>query len=424
MWFLDIFFGSSAKKLEQKGDSFFQAGLWVQAKQAYEHAMDKLESNVKESSYDHLRLTEKIEKAVEALVREHQKNAENYLDGEFFDEARELLLLAHEVSSDEQVKKELEKKLRDIELQQSGNILDNVAHSPEEPEDEEEEDDVPGDDNLKLSEDEEFVALCNTLPNEVCAAYNSYGRYFKTGYVALNQGDFQSALINLKNALQENPAPDSYIPLELATACMNLDQMDEARTLLEKFIPYHREALPAYQLLCEVYWEQKDFSKVEALLDSVPEKLKKSIGVILLQGETLYQSGNYEKAKIFYKEFLQTYGWHETIAGELAKVLETIGELDNARNLYKEIIRQCTDCQSRVDPEIKEKYAELSFSAGIYNTEILEMYLSLAGEMPEESARYFDRISRIYKSQGNLYEAGRFRAFSNRAKKSEGGYYE
>jgi hypothetical protein len=98
-------------------------------------------------------------------------------------------------------------------------------------------------------------------------------------------------------------------------------------------------------------------------------------------------------------------------------VLETIGELDNARNLYKEIIRQCTDCQSRVDPEIKDKYAELSFLAGIYNTEILEMYLSLAGEMPEESARYFDRISRIYKAQGNLYEAGRFRAFSNRAKK-------
>jgi hypothetical protein len=91
--------------------------------------------------------------------------------------------------------------------------------------------------------------------------------------------------------------------------------------------------------------------------------------------------------------------------------------LDNARNIYKEIIGRCTRCQSRIDPEIKDKYAELSFSAGIHSTEILEMYLSLAREIPDETARYFDRISRIYMTQGNSYEADRFRTFSNRAEK-------
>jgi hypothetical protein len=45
------------------------------------------------------------------------------------------------------------------------------------------------------------------------------------------------------------------------------------------------------------------------------------------------------------------------------------------------------------------------------------MYLALAAEIPEEAARYFDRISRIYEAQGNSYEAARFRAFSNRAKR-------
>jgi len=149
----------------------------------------------------------------------------------------------------------------------------------------------------------------------------------------------------------------------------------------------------------------------------VPEKLTDTIAVLVLKGKTIYQSGNYEEAKIFYKGFLEIYGWHEAIARELAKTCETLGESDNARNIYKEIIGRCTGCNSGIDPKIKDKYAELCFSAGISSTDLLEMYLALAREIPDEADRYFDRISRIYEAQGNSYEAGRFHAFSNRAKK-------
>jgi tetratricopeptide (TPR) repeat protein len=417
MSFLDFFF-SSAKKLEHKGDTFFGAGLWGQAIQAYERALDKLETNAEQFFHDHERITEKIRQTRKFLVQEHQQNAENYLEGEYFDEARELLILAHEVSSDEQEKKELMQKIHEIEMRHTGDTIDDSAdyfYGLEDDDDEKE------NDNHELfeeiSEAEEFVALCNTLPDEVSAAYHNYGPYFKTGYVALNQGDFQTALVNFQQALQDNPEPGSYILLELATAYMNLDQTDQAQMLLEDFITYHPETLPAYQLLCEIYWEQKDFSKVKALLASIPEKLKESMAVVLLKGETLYQAGDYEEAKNFYKGFLETYGWHETIGRALAKTCETLGESDNARIIYKEIINRCTSCKSRIDPEIQDKYAELSFSAGIYSTDILEMYLALARELPDKAARYFDRISRIYEAQGNSYEAGRFRAFSNKAKR-------
>ncbi len=418
MSFLDFFFSSSAQKLEHKGDALFEAGFRGQAKQAYERALDKLKTNAGQTAEDHHRIMEKIILAGEALAREHQQNAISYLEGGYFDEARELLKLAHEVSSDEQVKKEIEQKLRDIALQSRREALEDSTDYFYGLEND---DDDIGDDGLELSEeiseDEEFAALCNTLPEDVSAAYHTYGRHFKTGYVALNQGDFQSAIENLQHALADNPQPGSYIPLEMATAYLNLDQTEQAQALLENFIPYHPEALPAYQLLCEIYWEKKDFSKVEALLDSVPEKLTDTIAVLVLKGKTIYQSGNYEEAKIFYKGFLEIYGWHEAIARELAKTCETLGESDNARNIYKEIIGRCTGCNSGIDPEIKDKYAELCFSAGISSTDLLEMYLALAREIPDEADRYFDRISRIYEAQGNSYEAGRFHAFSNRAKK-------
>jgi tetratricopeptide (TPR) repeat protein len=418
MSLLNFLFGSSAQKLEGKGDALFEVGLWGPAKKTYERALYKLETNAVQIPNDHERITEKIRRAKEALVREHQQNAENYLEGGYFDEARELLILARDISPDEQVKKEMGQKLHDIELRQRRNTLEDATdyfYGLKDDDDENEN----GHHELSedISEDEEFVALCNTLPDDVGAAYRGYGRYFKTGYVALNQGDFQSALVNFKHALQDNPQSDSYIPLELATAYLNLDQMDAAQSLLEDFIPRHPEALPAYQLLCEIYWEQKEFSKVDSLLASVPVNLKETMAVVLLKGETLYQSGNYGEAQKFYNGFLETYGWHEAIGRELAKTCETLGESDTARNIYKEIIGRCKGCKSRIDPEIKDKYAELSFSTGVYSTDILEMYLSLAREKPDDAARYFDRVSRIYEAQGNSYEARRFRAFSNRAKK-------
>ena len=64
---------------------------------------------------------------------------------------------------------------------------------------------------------------------------------------------------------------------------------------------------------------------------------------------------------------------------------------------------------------IKHRYAELCFADGLYTTEILEMYLALAREIPENAARYFDRASRIYAALDNPAEAERFRSFARRA---------
>jgi tetratricopeptide (TPR) repeat protein len=161
MSFLDLFFSSSAKKLEQKGDTFFEDGLWGQAKQAYERALDKLEINSGQSPDDHMRLTEKIVKVREALVREHQQNAQNYLDGEFFDEARQLLILAHEVSSDEKVKNELEQKLRDIDLRQSRNILNDTTDYFYGLEDEDQDDD--DDDDMNENDFNKYPKMKNLL---------------------------------------------------------------------------------------------------------------------------------------------------------------------------------------------------------------------------------------------------------------------
>ena len=421
MSILKLFSGPSPEKLEQKGDALFEAKqgvkqgvtlfeakLWGQAKQAYDRAFHKLEKQSVQDTNDKKRIGGKIIQAREALAREHQLNAENLLEGGHFDEARDLLALALEITADAQFKEELGDQLHGIDLRQShksGEDLPDLLYGQEEA------DHTTG----EAPDDDYFFALCGSLPQEVQDTYLEYGEDFRTGYIALNRGDFQTAAIRLFRAMEENPQSDSYIPLELASAYLNLGRLTEAQELLESFLQHHPEALPAYQLLCEVYREQNDYLRIDALLASVPDELTESLAVVLLKGETLRHAGNFGEARDFYQGFLDAYGWNDTVACELAKTYETLGEPDRARNIYKSIMDRCNSCHARIDPVIKHRYTELCFAAGMYGADILELYLSLAREIPDNAVQYFDRISRIYTAQGNAPEAERFRSFSIRA---------
>ena len=416
MSLLKLFAGPTPEKLEQKADRLSEAQHWSQAKQTYEHALAKMEKRSDADPRRMEQLAAKIQDTREALAREHRQNAENLAEGGYFDDAREMLALALEISTDPGFKKALEDRLREIDARplentQNNEILPDLTIESDDT-DQTGDMDPPA---AEASEDEYFFALLGPLPDEVRGAYLEYGPDFKTGYVALNRGDFQTAASHLSRALQENPQPESYVPLELAAALLNLDRSAEARELLEKFLEHHPRTLPAYQLLCEILWEQRAFERVEALLASTPDEVAESLAVVLLKGETFYQAGQFERARDFYGGFFDTYGWDDSVARQLAKTHEALGDVDSARHIYRELMDRCNSCHARIDPEIKDSYAELSFAHGTTGTDLLELYLALAREIPANAARYFDRISRIYQAQGNPAEARRFRSLALRA---------
>lgn len=414
MGFLNLFARPSPEKLEKKGDALFEAEQWGLAKLEYDHALELLEKSADSGPDAQKRITGKLESVRTALANEHLQNAEGLIEGGFWDEAQDLLSLAMELSAEGDFRQAVEREIR--------NISDRRLEAREADPGETDLIGRPAGDRDSLTpsgnvpEEEYFIALCGTLPDDIGDAYLEYGENFKAGYVALNRGEFKTAEHFLSLAMDEHPEPGSYISLELAAAYANLDRSAEAQRLLEDFIRVHPDALPAYQLLCDIYWEQGTFQQVDALLASVPEEFSESLAIVLLRGETLRRSGSVEAARTYYQGFLETYGWNEEVAKKLAEAHEVLGDPSQARALYKEVMETCTGCRARVDPEIKHKYAELSYEEGITNSEILELYLSLAREIPDNAAVYFDRISHIYASQGNTDEALRFRGFSDRAK--------
>jgi tetratricopeptide (TPR) repeat protein len=175
-----------------------------------------------------------------------------------------------------------------------------------------------------------------------------------------------------------------------------------------------------YQILCEVFWEMGTFDQAEALLADCPDELRNSLAYQLLRGETMFQAGDYSEAISFYKDFMNEYGWNELIARALARTFEASGDLENARGIYGKIMDQCRSCHTRIDPFVTRKFADISFDLGQYSSAIMEMYLSLTQEDPENTPFYYQRVSRIYSSLGNEEEARRFRLFAQQAQNGKG----
>ena len=407
MSFLKFLSGPPPEKLEQKGDALFDSGLWGDAKLAYERALEKAKKENRPSPDREARLFVKITKAKEALAESHQKTAEDFMEGGYFDDARDLLSLALEITGDEvrtRAITALTEKLESLEQAEAEKALAEGYHGPR--------DEQAPEAHMGVTLDEQFYALCGTLPPEIQETYLSYDDDFKAGYLALNAGDFTAAELFLSRAMATDATSGSYIPLELATACLNLGKLTEARQLLVPFLEHHPEALPAYQLLCDICWEEKDFQQADAVIDSIPKDLADSLAVLLLRGETRCHAGEFEAAKTLYQRFLDNQGWREEIALALAKAQEASGQYEKARLVYRDIMSHCTGCGARIDPEIKHKYAELSFTAGMHDTKVLELYLALAQEIPDQAPGYYDRIAAIYSAQGNDTEAARFRSIA------------
>jgi tetratricopeptide (TPR) repeat protein len=413
MGLLNLFSGKNPEDYDLKGDRFAETGAFGKAIVEYERALERLEKTAPWDDGFRQNLRDKIHNSKEALALQHKNTAEDMLEADYHEDAQQYIQLALELTEDPDLISDLENQQRELEAR----ALEGIQIDEPDVEDtgpQEAQDDRPLDGE---PDDDYFTALIGTLPEDIQQAYLDYGDAFKKGYLALNQGDFESAAEHLFQALEENPDPQNYIPLELATACLNLGKFEDARQLLEKFVQYQPDALPAYQLLCEIFWETRAFDRAELLLAKLPPELAESVAGYVLRGETLFHAERYKETKAFYRDFLKTYEWNETIARALAKTHEALNEMANARNIYREIMDACHSCHSRIDPYIKQKYADLSFASGLNTTEVLELYLSLVRDVPGNKADYYNKISRIYSAQGNPTEARRFELFAEKADK-------
>jgi tetratricopeptide (TPR) repeat protein len=340
------------------------------------------------------------------LALYHKQRGEEMLDSQYYEGAEDVFCLALELTENRELKielKELLQESRDHLVQEEA--IDSQEIQVEKRDRVEQDYPVP--------EDEYFVALCGSFSDKKREkVYYGYGEAFREGYVALNQGDFSLAATKLSQAMEENPSAKTYIPLELGVAYLNLGKNQEAKGLLKSFLKDYPDSLQGYHLLCEAYWEMKEFDEAQSLLRTCQEEVGESPHILLLKGETLFHSGRFQEAKTLFRDYLDSSPWDDNIVLSLAKTHEALGEKEEARDLYGELMEQCSSCSRKIDPFVKQRYSDISLESGQCSTRILEMYLSLVHEDPDNKAHYYRKIIEIYSALGNEREARRYQALS------------
>ncbi|MBW2637583.1 MAG: tetratricopeptide repeat protein [Deltaproteobacteria bacterium] len=413
MGLLKFFSGKDPEEHEKEGDAYIDIEEFGPAKLEYENAFHKLEKKRPDDTEYANRLQVKIVRTTESLARSHMESGEELLAMELYDDAEDIFLLASELTENRTLKDALEDLLQETKrrkregMPEEASVVTGGEGADEKPASHHE-------------GDEYFTALVSTLPDEIRHAYLGYGDTFKEGYVALNQGDYEGALVLLTTALEENMPGGDHIFFEIGTACLNLGKPAEARKVLEEYVRAFPLLLRGYHLLCEALWEMEAFEAAHEVIRSSPPELRKTPHMKLLDGETLFRAGHYEKAESFYNNCLNTDGWDENIVRHLALTCEALGKTAKANDLYGEIMSECQQCRTRLDPFIKARYADTAFELGNMSGAILELYLSLAQEVPGERARYYRKISRIYSAQGHEDESLRYLAFAERIEEEEG----
>lgn len=413
MKILHLLKGKTPEQIEATGDNHFKRSEYGSSKLEYEKALAKLEKFHSNGGPGRARLKEKIDRSCNALASDHVRNAKELMESGYIEDAESLLTLALELARDEEIIASIRERIGLCEkpcvpvegedFRPHMESLERQDRIPNEPLHEE-----PG--------DHYFTLLVSTLPEEDQSAYHSYGEHFKEGYVNLNQGDFEKAASLLSKAFHETESTETFIPLELGMALLNLGHNEQALVLLEGFLKHHPETLRAYPLLCEIYWQDKEFEKAHGLLRNCPESLKNQAGIHVLEGETFFYDNKYEEAEAHYSTFVKFCGWDEAVARAHAKTLEALGKKEGAKKQYAQILNACQGCGKQTDPLVKQQYADLSLDTGDHSAKLLELYLDLIQEIPENRADNYEKVSRIYALNGNEGEARRFRRFSEESK--------
>jgi len=404
-----LFTGKPYHEIEKKADALLKMGEYGFAKLEYEKALLKLAKNTPEGPEAGDQIEAKIVQCKDALALEHKEAAENLKESGLYEEAEDLLQLALELVQDEQLAVEIEGRLKGLKTRSHFHEASGMSVHEEGSEDAKEF-------VYQESGGEFFTALVNTLPEAEQEVYLGYGDLFREGYVKLNQEFFEDAVTLLSRALEANASAGSFIRLELATAHINLGNDAEGCLLLESFLNDHPESLRAYAPLCEIYWQNKEFDKAQRLLMNCPEPLRNSPVIHLLIGETLFHAGRYHDAQSHYLGYLDSHGRDDAILLALAKTFEALGAKEKAIKQYSEIINRCQGCGSRIDPHVKQKYADISLETGDHSTNILELYLGLVQEIPENRTDNYQKISMIYELNGNEEEARRFSSFAEESR--------
>jgi len=151
----------------------------------------------------------------------------------------------------------------------------------------------------------------------------------------IRQGDFNKAETSLNTLMQLEPDESGPV-LMLSQLAMRMGKPVKAENLLRHHLTKHPESLGVSNALGRMLVEQKRGAEAISVYEDIAERTGGNADVLIALGLLHYQQGDFEKAAETFRRVLKEQ--EDSRAGfYLAACLESLGQSDEAREIYKHI---------------------------------------------------------------------------------------
>lgn len=323
MGLFDKLLGRTWRKFQDKGDSLRDAGELGLALQEYRAAGSRFDGTDEEAAA----LEERIKGVRATLRKQHLERFEQLKGGEAVDRAHDALdsALSHSLTDAE--KEEVEAlratisrgiKLKTPQRDDEDRLLPDEASAPGQ---------------------EAFIALLGGLPEKQADHYEALGEPFRSGWIALHQGEIETALSKLEEALEAHP-DDAYVQTELGRAHLAAGKGERAFELIDKAHAQRSDDVYIKLQLAQAGWMLKKFDVAEAALQAAHDLDEDNDVVLLAIGQHGLLSGDYASG-IDAMEYLM--GKARQVPPAFMRILgqlyEASGNLDGAVESYEAVLK-------------------------------------------------------------------------------------
>ncbi len=168
------------------------------------------------------------------------------------------------------------------------------------------------------------------------------------GRILQGQEQYQEAISQYQALLKT--APTMTAALEQLTYCyLQLSQLDELKAYLTDFTAANPQQIPAHRVLANVYIKEQNWPKaIETIEAGLSAEANWQNGYLLLANISQAQ-GDMAQAEADFKRGLAVLPESNAIALPLASLYESLGQFEQAKTLYEDIVERNPDLDVAVN---------------------------------------------------------------------------
>ena len=195
----------------------------------------------------------------------------------------------------------------------------------------------------------------------------------QAGFDALNRGDLESAARACKDALAARPdlAPAHFL---VGLVALEGDQRQVAHNAFKSVVKLDRNHAAAWAQLARLNAGEGRIGLAEAALKEIRRIQPTDPAVLDLTGTVLNQLGEYQTAKAFFAQVNQRAPGKTGYMMNLANALVFNGDIDEAADLFREVIR--------LDPTSAQSHWGLANAVKATDGEHIEQMRKLVAQIP------------------------------------------